>query len=435
MRLTRPLAARLLGASLVLCAGLTAGAPVLRGPGATRPTADSLHTGPAQKVTREAPTALVTAGHRVCAALPDAVGKAARDACNGVQDDLAAGYPTLWGLSQAVSATLSDARQVDAGLRRQYTDAMLNAFAEYADGQPFSHGLTPRMEVSPSRPRFYDDNAWVGMDLMEAFHLTKDERLLDDAEHLYDFERTGIADGCPRPWKGDGCGVYWSTDKGDRGAVSTAGAVELALELYAVDGNHDKLTFAEHQYQWVRGTLMSPANLYHDSWESYGYTDPHTKKRCENHDGCLVPDIYAYNQALMITDGRELWQASGQVAYLQESLATAQASLTVAPFVSKPKAELLTKKSPVYYAIWFGALQHFRDLDVPEGEAAALTDVNAAARAELTSYAHWVKRAVSDPSATENAKIITARDDWPLQPAGAARVLILSDTWPAPFLG
>jgi hypothetical protein len=233
-------------------------------------------------------------------------------------------FSYLWPFSQALAATITlanvpalratmarelKARQI--GLQ-SYLDNDNSGAPEgtYTSALPAFDG-TVAPPAGPGGPKYYDDNDWVGIELVRLFKLTRQQSLLGDAETIMAFEMAG--------WQTDpelACpgGIPFSNIVGntDRNTVTTAPAAELAVQLYELTGNGAYLQFALTAYEWVRHCLQQPSGMYAD------HLSP---------TGVVEPTLWSYNQGTMIGAGTMLYQATRDSAYLYEARQTAKAAL------------------------------------------------------------------------------------------------------------
>jgi hypothetical protein len=233
-------------------------------------------------------------------------------------------FSYLWPFSQALAATISLAnvpalaktmtRELPArvvGLN-YYLDTNNSGAPEgaYTSSLPAFDG-TVAPPAGPGGPKYYDDNDWVGIELMRLYKLTHSTASLGSAEGIMAFEMAG--------WQSDpelGCpgGIPFTNtiENTQRNTVTTAPAAELALQLYAATHNAAYLQFAEMAYEWVRHCLLQPSGLYADH---------------VNRQGTVEPTLWSYNQGTMIGAGTLLYQATGNSAYLYQARQTAKAAL------------------------------------------------------------------------------------------------------------
>lgn len=154
--------------------------------------------------------------------------------------------------------------------------------------------------------RYYDDNAWMAIALLEAYDVLKDPKLLKWAEEAVRYVLSGedhILDG----------GIYWrESDKKSKNTCSNAPAVVACLELHLRNGDPTLPLAAERLYHWTRKNLQDPKDkLYWDSIDL---------------DGKLDKTKWSYNSALMIRAGVLLARKRGNDDFLKEAEETAKAS-------------------------------------------------------------------------------------------------------------
>jgi Glycosyl hydrolase family 76 len=222
-----------------------------------------------------------------------------------------AGGATVWPVSQALAATIAVASLPGTG--SQYRPALrsaLRALQPYWDGR--SPGAYASSARSPAAPRFFDDNDWLGLDLVAAGRLLGDRTLVAQAERIFGFVVSGWDGSASRACPG---GVFWTTipENRDRNTVSTANGALLGLELYLTTGKASYLGWARRMYDWVDRCLRQADGLYADRIMT---------------DGRVEPTRWTYNQGAMIAAGVLLYQATGDVARLHRAEQTAAAALT-----------------------------------------------------------------------------------------------------------
>ena len=158
---------------------------------------------------------------------------------------------------------------------------------------------------------YYDDNAWVGLDLIHAYLLTSNRNYLTLAQSELNFIISGwdtnTADACPG-------GVFWEDVAGSQRNTAPNGAgAELALELDRLTGNTSDLTWATSMYQWTVTCLRNASGLYNDH---------------VNTNGSVNTTIWSYNQGVMLGAGVLLYQLTGNATYLNQAQQTAAATVS-----------------------------------------------------------------------------------------------------------
>jgi hypothetical protein len=258
-------------------------------------------------------------------------------------------FAYLWPFSQALAATVSMANipginVPGAGVSiAQEVHSRLLGLSSYLDtknsGQPegtFTSTLaafdgTVAPPAGPGGPKYYDDNDWVGTELVRLYKLTHKPSLLGSAEGIMAFEMAGWQTSSTLPCPG---GIPFSNEpeNDERNTVTNAPTAELGVELYRVTGAVQYLQFAELAYEWVRSCLLQPNGLYAD----------HINAR-----GTINPTPWSYNQGTMIGAGALLYQATGNAAYLYEARQTAKAAL------SYYTPERLRGELPFFVSVYF----------------------------------------------------------------------------------
>jgi hypothetical protein len=259
-------------------------------------------------------------------------------------------FSFLWPFSQALAATVTMANVEGIGkipgltaiLARELT-ARLVGLKSYLDlnnsGAPegtFTSTLaaydgTVAPPGGPGGAKYYDDNAWVGIELVRMDELTHNAALLGGAEGIMAFEmagwdsQPGIA--CPG-------GIPFSNSPEDieRNTITNAPTAELGAQLYKLTGDVQYLQFAEMAYEWVRNCLTESNGLYAD----------HIGLR-----GKIEAEEWSYNQGTMIGAGVLLYQATGNSAYLYQARQTAKAALAYY------SSERLGKENPFFVSVYF----------------------------------------------------------------------------------
>jgi Glycosyl hydrolase family 76 len=254
-------------------------------------------------------------------------------------------YSYLWPFSQALAATVSvsniprlTAKQASANTRE--LRVRLYGLGKYwntagPEGEPLP-GEQPEVEAgAPSEPSeepgvpppalpsysgnvvppagvsYYDDNEWVGIELMRIYKLRHEAAALEQAEQIMQFVMDGWQTNpklaCP-----GGVPFSNSPSNTDRNTVTDGPGAELALQLYRATDNAAYLQFAEMAYEWVRRCLLLPSGLYAD----------HIRQK-----GVIEPTAWSYNQGSMIGAGTLLYQVTHNGAFLYQARQTARAAL------------------------------------------------------------------------------------------------------------
>jgi hypothetical protein len=277
-------------------------------------------------------------------------------------------FSFLWPFSQALAATVTMANV--PAIKASYTkeiDTRLIGLQAYLDttnsGAPegtytstlAAYDGTTAPPTGPGGAKYYDDNDWVGIELMRIYKLTRSVAALGAAEGIMAFEMAGWQTSpelaCP-----GGIPFSNAAENTERNTVTDAPAAELGVQLYQATGNVQYVNFAEMAYEWVRRCLLQPSGLYADHISSKGVVEP---------------TLWSYNQGTMIGAGTLLYQVTGNGAYLFQARQTAAAALAYF------NPERLAAEIPFFPAVYFRNLLYLDSVTHdPPGPALAQAYVN-----------------------------------------------------------
>ena len=308
-------------------------------------------------------------------------------------------YSFLWPFSQALAATIrvadipgQEAKQARCVARELHV--RLHGLAQYwsepTSGSEPLPGEQPEEEenaptepsesagvpppalssysgnvVPPAGASYYDDNEWIGIELMRLYELRHEPALLERAEQIMQFVMAGWQTNPKLACPG---GVPFSNapSNTDRNTVTDGPGAELALQLYRSTGDAAYLQFAEMAYEWVRRCLLQPSGLYADHIRQHGVIDP---------------TLWSYNQGSMIGAGVLLYQATHNTGFLYQARQTAKAALAYFTI------ERLLGENPFFVSVYLRNLMYLDSVtrDPPGGRLAQ----------EYIDYA-WENRRLSD---------------------------------------
>jgi Glycosyl hydrolase family 76 len=259
-------------------------------------------------------------------------------------------FSFLWPFSQALAATVTMSHVGGIGripglslaLGRELS-ARLIGLRAYLDtdnsGAPegtFTSSLaafdgTVAPPTGPGGTKYYDDNEWVGIELVRMYQLTRSAAALGSAEAIMAFVMAGW-DTDPEHVCPGGIPFSNSSENNERNTVTDGPGAELAVRLYQLTGNVAYLQFAEQAYNWTRTCLLQSIGLYADHIGAHG----------------TVARVYwSYNQGTMIGAGALLYQATGNSAYLYQARQTAQVALAYYT------PERLGSELPFFVSVYF----------------------------------------------------------------------------------
>ncbi len=184
-------------------------------------------------------------------------------------------FSFLWPFSQALAATVTLNNMTGIGIipglgstLKREANARLVGLRTYLDtdnsGAPegtFTSTLaafdgTVAPPAGPGGTKYYDDNEWVGIELVRIYEQTHYAATLGSAEAIMAFVMAGW-DTNPEHVCPGGVPFSNSPEISERNTVTNGPGAELAVKLYQLTGNASYLQFAEEAYEWVRRCLTS----------------------------------------------------------------------------------------------------------------------------------------------------------------------------------
>lgn len=168
--------------------------------------------------------------------------------------------------------------------------------------------------VTGGGTRFYDDNAIVGISLLEAYNITKEQRFLDRAARIVPFLQSGYDNLL-------GGALWWNEDEknipgngnSNKAACSNGYGTLFLLEYYKVCPASERtavLSFAKTLYKWLKENLRDPGDKCY--WNDV------------NTSGVVNKTKWTYNTGVMVQNGIRLYEITGEQQYLNEAIESAQ---------------------------------------------------------------------------------------------------------------
>ena len=319
----------------------------------------------------------------------------------------------VWPLARAFVAALDlagvPARRRPAGAPDldQAIRAHVAALERYLDPaqRPIAYRSDP-VGAHGGGDRYHDDNAWIGLGLVQLERLRPGTVGLDRARELYAFARSGWDERTDVPYPG---GVFW-VEQGvgigrrnhDRNTVSCAPNAQLGLHLALLGAAGDaEVADAERMIAWVHGALATAGGtLFRDKIRG---------------DGSVDVALWSYNQGSMA--GAELLRHR-----LGRDGALARAQ-TITRAVSDWAPQRLQSQPPAFNAILLRNLL---------AVAAACNDtaLAQAVRRQLLDYAVWLQSQPRDRHGLTRAR---GRRATVLDQSGLVSVLALLAWDPADY--
>lgn len=156
-----------------------------------------------------------------------------------------------WGVGVMLSA-LNAAAKLDPKYK-----AWLREFADASRVYWNDKGPVPGYDVLPCpKPvdRYYDDNAWMVLALVETYEVLGDKKYLDWAEQALDYVLSGEDSKL-------GGGIYWrESDKKSKNACSNAPSAAACLAVAKYRRSEELKAKAKAFLEWTKKTLQDPAD-------------------------------------------------------------------------------------------------------------------------------------------------------------------------------
>ncbi len=183
---------------------------------------------------------------------------------------------------------------------------------------------------------YYDDNAWICIQLLEAYKLLNDSKYLEAAEKNLEFLWTGWDDVL------DG-GIYWDKTYAGKNTCSNGPTAIAFLSAYQITKKQEYFDHGKAIYDWANSKLLD-GNLYIDSLSA-------TKDDKNNWKA-------AYNQATMIYVGSQLFEITGESQYYTRTKDVVNATIDLMFNVvgTGEKASVSMKGNPIYKSWCIGWL-------------------------------------------------------------------------------
>lgn len=200
-----------------------------------------------------------------------------------------------WGVGVLVSAFAASAQYDPANKDR------LRSFVDASHVYWNPEGPVAGYDVWPTpKPvdRYYDDNEWMVMGLVETYEVLGDQKYLDWATETLKFVYSGEDSKL-------GGGIYWrESDKASKNTCSNAPAVAATLAVFHHTKNSRLLRDAIRIYGWTKKNLQDPTDhLYYDG---------------KNLDGKVGDAKWSYNTGLMIRSAADLFTCTKNQMYLND---------------------------------------------------------------------------------------------------------------------
>jgi len=213
----------------------------------------------------------------------------------------------MWSAGVQLSA-LADAARIEPEKHSAALITYADALDRYWQANHNGLGGYDVLPLPKDADRYYDDNAWIVLALVETYDVTREPKYLDRAADTLRFVLSGEDEQL-------GGGVYWrENERTSKNTCSNAPAVVAALRLFQHTQQPQHREAARRIYDWTSARLQDGEDgLF---WDNVRL------------DGAVDRRKFTYNSALMIRANCLLYQLDGDNRYLAEAQRIARAAET-----------------------------------------------------------------------------------------------------------
>lgn len=258
------------------------------------------------------------------------------------------GAAVIWGHGGAFSGyvALKEAAEAYPAYKNKvatlYDNRLLTGidkFRNTANGKPEAYAVYP----GTGDERYYDDNIWVGLDMVDLYTLTKNVAYLNRAKLVWTFILSGTDNVM-------GGGVYWKEGGNSKNTCSSAPAAVLAAKLYMATNDPVYLQSAKDLYAWTKSKLQDPADYLY--WDNATLSNPADPNSALN----IAKSKFPYNAGQPMQVACLLYKITGNQQYLTDAqnIAAAAYKKWFIPFNSYTLGESFRILEPGH--VWFQAI-------------------------------------------------------------------------------
>jgi len=208
----------------------------------------------------------------------------------------------LWPLCALIQAT-NEMENLELG--KNYMERVTKAIDQYYSNKPPLPAYQDYPYQERVSSRFYDDNQWVAIAYLDAYHRNHKKKYLDDAKMICRFMLGGLDTVA-------GGGLYWKEgDKTTKNTCSNGPAILVALQLFEITHKPEYLNTALAVYKWTNQHLQSPEGIYYDNIKIPSLA--------------IAKATYTYNTGTMLQANVVLYNLTHDKRYLDEAERIAKA--------------------------------------------------------------------------------------------------------------
>ncbi|NDV63674.1 glycoside hydrolase family 76 protein [Bacteroides sp. 224] len=255
--------------------------------------------------------------------------------------------------------------------------------------------------------RFYDDNVWIALDMLDWFTMTNELRYMTQAKAIWTYLMDyGWDETCAG-------GIHWkelNEPSKSKHTCSTAPAAVLGCKLYLATGQQEYLDGALKCYNWLMTYMQDPTD--HLFWDNArpGSSDPNTV-------GDIEKNKYSYNSGQPLQAACLLYKITNDQKYLDDAYEIAKA-IHAKWFMPYKSAELKTSfniLSPGH--AWFYAIMSrgFFELYSIDNNRKYVNDIEKTMLHAWSSSCHQANNLLND----DDLRGGTSKSSWEILHQGA----------------
>ena len=222
------------------------------------------------------------------------------------------GTALIWGYGAAFSGytALREATQASVDYKNKllvYDNLYFNKIEKFInspDGKAKAYAVWP----GSGDQRLYDDNAWVGLDMIDLYKQTNIRGYLDRAILVWDYLQVGTDDYT-------GGGIYWDERHDAKHTCSTAPGAVLSAKIYLATQEQKYLDQCIAYYNWLLKRLQDPLDYLF--WDNC--------KEDEKGNIVVSKPKYAYNSGQPLQVAVLLYKITNEEKYLVDARRIAEA--------------------------------------------------------------------------------------------------------------
>ncbi|TWR31162.1 glycoside hydrolase [Mucilaginibacter pallidiroseus] len=189
---------------------------------------------------------------------------------------------------------------------KSYISPVMVAIQQYYTTRPPAPAYQAMVVREKQDNRFYDDNQWIAIALMDAYDRTHRKEYLNISKTIYRFLLTGLNDV-------GGGGFYWEEGNfKSKNTCSNGPGILVGLRLYQATKQKAYLDTAVKVYNWTKSRLLAPNGVYFDNIRL-----PSQK---------IDSAYYTYNAGTMLQSGVLLYNITKNKKYLDDAVSVANAA-------------------------------------------------------------------------------------------------------------